>query len=58
VKTEKNTRISLNVAILGDNIQDIVKELDYTLVDKSFKIEWLLEQLEFYKDHSVLIFSS
>jgi hypothetical protein len=58
VKTEKNTRASSNAAVLGDNIQDIVKELDYTLVDKSSKIEWLLERLEFYKDHSVLVFSS
>jgi hypothetical protein len=58
VKTEKNTRASSNAAVLGDNIQDIVKELDHTLVDKSSKIEWLLERLEFYKDHSVLVFSS
>jgi hypothetical protein len=43
VKTEKNTRISSNAAVLGNNIQDIVKKLDHILVDKSSKIEWLLE---------------
>jgi hypothetical protein len=58
VKTEKNTRTSLNIAVLDNNIQDIVKELNHTLVDKSSKIKWLLERLEFYTDHSVLVFSS
>jgi hypothetical protein len=58
IKTEKHMRASSNATFLGDNIQDIVKELDYTFVKKSSKIAWLLERLEFYKDHSVLIFSS
>jgi hypothetical protein len=58
VKTEKYMKASSNATLLGDNIQNIVKELDYTFVEKSSKIAWLLERLEFYKDHSVLIFSS
>jgi hypothetical protein len=58
VKTEKYMRASSNATLLGDNIQDIVKELDHTLVEKSIKITWLLERLEFYKDHNVFIFSS
>jgi hypothetical protein len=58
VKIEKHVRASSNATLLNDNIQDIVKELDYTLVEKLTKIAWLLERLEFYKDHNVLIFSS
>jgi hypothetical protein len=38
VKTEKHTRASSNATLLGDNIQDIVKELDHILVEKSTKI--------------------
>jgi hypothetical protein len=58
VKTEKYMRASFNATLLGNNIQNIVKELDYILVEKSTKIAWLLERLEFYKNHNVLIFSS
>jgi hypothetical protein len=40
VKTEKYMRASSNVTLLGNNIQDIVKELDHILVEKSIKIAW------------------
>lgn len=43
---------------VGDNVQDIVTKTNYTDIQISTKIAWLLKMLRKYPDASIIIFSS